>query len=744
MMRSSLFRNVWLLCAAVACLQLSVVVSPEARAAEPYPFETKPREVDKETVLKVDFEGSLPRGGEILGDGEVRAGIGVGGSKGLIATKKGEFAIFPIQKERIGQSRFDLTMNYGGEGFGYVVARLRAYDRSGKVLKTATAGAGWGITPSMNSMRRQETTIEVEEIYGIALVLEKTTDEGTVQVDNIELVLHDNDVIYGRSARKLLTSALTSEGLEVTELGDLWVAKSERRTSYFDASRIDENKRYVRSEWQERLHVGTTFHQINGELPGFMLGVSASQASLDLAATKLKKPLVGAYEYFLDDVKDHGFNLVKVDFTKELEEFDRLAAARGIRVILQDPSWNGLEEWVSKPNDPAPAAWLEKAKTSMAHYAKMKSLIGVHMNRPLGQGHQKMLAEARKHLKSLAPKVQLVAEEASVYTGEYMEAPYPNLGLQTAGYNHYAGQPWIRPSNIYHPNYWPLALTEGYFRQIFDDFRVHAVPTLINVPVGPEYRVKSISMLPAQVSPERTGWIHDSGNTWSGWYRYRYPQNLLRSIVWKAVESGAAGVIFDSWGPSSVPVDFNGAEAVASGSVPAGSYRPEELRLADMSESEAWKELGVAGRELAGYQQMLAETTVHGHNTATSNNSDVKVRTLTGRSDPFKVLAISNMAIGEYDEEELKIDPATGELQGYTPAGSVTCKITIEKDYGLIDMATGRTFEPISEDAERKAVYEITLGPGEGRLFFRGKLRLFRRFASKYGINPDRTAGVQR
>lgn len=711
------------------------------RAAEPYPFETEPREVDKETVLSIDFESGLPRGATLENGAEIVDGSGVKKSRALRATKKGVFAIFPIAKENIGHSRFDLTLSYGGEGFGYLSPRLKAYNRSGKELRTTSIGGGWGITPAMRGMARSQATIELEEIYVIALVLEKTTEEGMVQVDDIKLVRHDSSVIYGRSARKLLTGALVDEGLKVTELGDLWVGKSERRTSYFDFSRIDENKRYVRSEWQERLHVGTTFHQVNGELPGFMLGVETSQAALEQAATKLNRSLAATYEYFLDDVRDHGFNLVKVDLTKELELFDRLASARGISVIIREPTWSGLDAWISKPDGPPPAAFLEKAKATMAQYARMKSLLGYHMNRPLGQAHQAMLARAREELRKLAPNVQLMAEESNVYTIETMQAPYPQLGLQTAAFHHYAGRPWIRPSNIYHPNYWPIGISEGYYRRIFDGFRVHAVPTLLRVPVGPEFHMKSISMLPAQVDTGRNGWVLDSAtNRWSGWYRYRYPANLLRSIVWKAVESGAAGVIFDSWGPSSVPVDFNGAEATTAGSLSAGSYRPEDLRLADMSESDGWRELGDVGRELAGYQKMLAETTVHGNNTARSNNSNVKVRTLTGRSSPFKVLAVVNLQVGEYDQEELKIDPATGELQGYSPASTVTCRITIEKDYGLIDMKTGATLDPVSTDAERKAVYELTLGPGEGRLYFRGKARLFQRFRSKYGIEVTRTA----
>ena len=119
-----------------------------------------------------------------------------------------------------------------------------------------------------------------------------------------------------------------------------------------------------------------------------------------------------------------------------------------------------------------PDEFKTKAKANLERYAKLKSLIGYQVNRPLNTGHQKMLAEARKYLASVAPKVQLITQDSDVYAAENIQEPYPNLGIQYGLFQQYAGRPWIGPSFFYHPNYWPIGLSEGWYRRIHDAYHV--------------------------------------------------------------------------------------------------------------------------------------------------------------------------------------------------------------------------------------------------------------------------------
>ena len=205
--------------------------------------------------------------------------------------------------------------------------------------------------------------------------------------------------------------------------------------------------------------------------------------------------------------------------------------------------------------------------------------------------------------------------------------------------------------------------------------------------------------------------------------------------MWKAVESGTGGVLFHEWGPASISAEVTGTDILNEDKYANGNYQPDFLRLADMSESDGWEELGAVAQELVVYRNLLAVTTLHGENAARTNNGHVRVRTLTGRDNPFRVLAVVNLKIGDYDHEELKIDPATGELTGYAPADPTTFELTVEKDYGLVDILTGKTLSPKTTTAkDRAAVYELEHAPGEGRFYFRGKPTTFQRFIKEYRI----------
>jgi len=377
---------------AVALVAFVVLPMVQAIAVEPYPFKTKPREIKTDVWLKIDFEGSLPEAAT-LGTGTIEPEIGAKKSKGLVSKKKGTIAKFPIVKFNVGISRFDLALEHGGEGFSYFVAKLNAYDKKGKVFKTVSLGGGWGITPGVRAWQLRTANIEAEGIYAVELELEQTSDSGTVQIDNIVLRKHEEIPVFGRAARRQLTSALKKESAEVGEVGDLFVATYPERVSYFDFSSIDEQKRYVRSQWQQRLHVGTTYKKFLGKLPTFVLGVSARQSGLELAAKQQKKTLLQMYEFFLNDVAEHGFNTVWVDVTKDLEKFDTIAESKGISVILRDPNWSDLEKWVAQPTGPMPAEFKKTAAANFARYGKLKSLVGYHMHRPLSSTYQPMLAK---------------------------------------------------------------------------------------------------------------------------------------------------------------------------------------------------------------------------------------------------------------------------------------------------------------------------------------------------------------
>jgi|GEM_PF-2694330 hypothetical protein len=718
-----------------------------ASAAEPYPFKVPPREAETEVWVKADFDSGLPELATLGKGAKLEPRLGTKNSQALVARGGGKASIIkiPIRKFDVGISRFELSIDYAGQGYTYFRAKLNAYNKQGKVFKSVTFPSGaYGYTPTMRTWEAQLVNLEFEKIYAVELELTQSepltnppsTGERLLRIDNIELKRHDERVVYGNRARRDLMTAIKREGGEVTELGDLIIADFPKRQSFFDYSRIDEKKRFVRSQWQERLHIGTTYRESVGKLPTFVLGVTAKQATLDAAAKAQKKTLIQMYEYFLDDVASHGFNTVAVDFTKELGEFDSLAAARGISVILRAPSWNNLQTWIAKPTGPMPANFKTTATTKLAEYGKLKSLIGYHMDPPLNRNYEPMLAKAREYLASVNPKVQLVTQQSDIYAAENIAKPYPNFALQRTAYHHYIGRPWSQPSHMYHPNSWVRAMTEGHYRRILNAHRVRMIPTILEVPSGRQYGKKSINMQKDRVVVATTNWKYDDATKrWSGWYRYKYPPNLLRCIVWKAIQTGASGVIFDEWGPAAVAHDLKGSQILGDSKFATANYLPDLLRHADMSESDGWKELGRTAQELALFKHMLADSTLHGNNTPRVNNGNIRVSSLTGLNSPFKVLMAINTKVGDYAAGDLTIDAETGELGGYTPATGEQFTLTLKNDIGLIDFRTGKSIEPkTTKTKDRVATYELALGPGEGRFYFRGKQRVFRNFIKKYQI----------
>lgn len=728
----------------LAALFLSAcwIVPSHGPAAEPYPFKSRPRDPAKETLIEVDFEGALPAGAELGAKAKIEEKVGTGGTKGLVSSGKGMILKIPVDKTKIDISRFDLSLDYAGPGFSLFTAKLNAYNIQGKLLKSVNVASEWGISPAMRTWELRKVDLEFEEIHAVSLEIEQTNDDGTVKLDNIRLRRYDLPAMLGKTARKDLTSSLKQEGLKVDDVGDVWIGSGAERQSYFDFNKLSENKRYVRSDWQERLHVGTTFKHSRGKLPTFMLGVNARQAALEAAAARNGKTLADMHVMLLDDVKSHGFNLVWCDFTTDLEKFDQLAAARDVSIIVRDPNWSGLQAWVAKPDGPMPDSFKATAKANLERIAKLKSVVGYQVNWPLNTAHQKVLADARAYLATVAPKVQLVAHDSDVHAAENMLEPYPQLGIQWGLFQQYAGRPWIGPSYLYHPNYWPVGLSEGWFRRIHNAYQVRAIPNLWAIPSGRSYSKNTLGMQADQVTPDVAGWTQDEKTKrWSGWQYYDFPENMLKCALWSAVEAGASGVIVDEWGPSDVPSKVTGTEILKDPKYKEGIYRHDTLRRYDLSESDEWKELAEGAKQLAGLKTLMADATLHGYNGLRTNNGNVHVRTLTGRDDPFKMLIAVNMKIGNYDEAKLKVNPVDGKLEGYEPASSLKFDLTLEKDFGLIDMQTGKTIAPKSVNAKDKsATYELEIGPGEGRLYFRGKLPLYQRFLAKYKVTVGGTA----
>lgn len=742
-MRSRFTRSLAaLLGLAATSLAILGSLSSVVPAAEPYPFKTRPRDPVKETLVDIDFEGALPSGAELGPKAKIEDKAGTGGTKGLVSSGKGVILKVPVAKTKIDISRFDLSVDYAGPGFSLFTAKINAYNLQGKLLQSVNIGSEWGIHAGLHTWELRKADLEFPDIHTVSLEIEQTNEEGTVKLDNIRLRRYDLPSMFGKTARKELTGILKREGLKVDDVGDVWIGSAGERQSFFDFTRIDENKRYVASDWQERLHVGTTFKSTRGKLPTFMLGVNAREAALQAAAARTGKTLADMHVMLLDDVKAHGFNLVWCDFTTDLEKFDELAAARGISLIIRDPNWSGLGAWVAKPDGPMPDAFKTTAKANIERIAKLKSVVGYQVAWPLNTAHQKMLAEARAYLASVAPKVQLVSHDSDVFAAENMQEPYANVGIQWGLFQQYAGRPWIPPSYLYHPNYWPVGLAEGWFRRIHNGYQVRSIPNLWAIPSGRAFSKNTLGMQADQVKVDVSGWtLDEKTKRWSGWQYYDFPPNLLKCALWSAVEAGAAGVIVDEWGPSEIATTVTGPEILKDEKYKEGVYRHETLRQFDLSESDGWKELAAGARELSGLKQMLTEATLHGQNNVRTNNGNVHVRTLTGRDDIFKVLTVVNRKLGDYDEAKLKVNPVDGKLENYTAASSLRCDLTIEKDFGLIDMQTGKALTPKSTNAKDKsAVYEVDIGPGEARLFYRGKIPAYRTFLTKYKVTVGGTS----
>jgi hypothetical protein len=707
-----------------------------AWARDPYPFKTKPREDKKEEVLRIDFEGQLPAGAQLGPRAKVEPEKGTASSAGLVAKDKGLVLKVPLKGLGMGMSRYEVLVDFAGEGFNLFTVALIPYGRDAKPLagKKTTVGSEWGFVPQMQTWERRIVDLEFEGIHAVELEI-TATRSGTVRLDNIVVQRHETPIVLGSIARTQLRRDIAGEGSNLLESGDMWVAEQKGRQSFFDAGAIEPNRRYLNSLWRERLHLGSTYKQPAGTLPHWVLGVAADQAALDRAATAQKKTLAQMYEYFLDDVSAHRFNTVLVNFTKELEQFDELAAARGIGCIVRDPEWSGLAAWWSKPSEPAPPDALKATiEKNLKRYAGLKSLIGYDMNPSLGTPQQPMLAKARAYLASVAPNVQLGGEWGDIYAAENIEEPYPAFGIQWGGLDHYAGKPWVEPSHLFHPNYWPRYLSEGWVRRIHNGLAVRAVPNLWAVPAGRTFSKRSIQFQHDRVVTATTNWIYDDQKkVWSGWNRYQFPPQLASSLVWSALQSGASGIIFYDWGPATIASDVKGSQILKDDQYAAGAYQPDLLRGSDMSESAGWKELGEVGKTLARYQVLLDESTAFGRTIATTDKGDVRAKCLTGRKDPFKVIVVVNTKIGDYTDDKvpLKIDAETGALQGWKGASLNGFKLTVEDERDLYDLATGEILSGSPPKGGRRT-YELSLAAGEGRIYFLGSGTLYRRFLTQY------------
>ncbi len=716
-----------------------------ASAADPYPFKTKPRDEAKEEVLNIDFEGQLPQGNQLGKTAKVETGKGKDGSQGLVAKGKGSVLKVPLKTgPGVGMSRYEVFLDYAGEGFNLFTVSLIPYDKSFKPIagRKTSAGSEWGFTPEMHTWERRVVDLEFEGIHAVELEIEIARADSSkrgssLRLDNIVVNRLAAPVILGSVARGQLKGDIREEGAELTEATDMWLAEQKGRQSFFNIEAIDPNRRYLNSLWRERLHLGSTYKQPTGKLPHWVLGVAADQAGLDAAAAKLKKSLPETYEYFLDDVAAHHFNTVWVTLSKDVEKFDELAAARGIAVILRDPTWSGLEQWWSKPSESAPDAFKKTAEANMKRLAAMRSLIGYDMSPSLSATHQPMLAKAREHLATLAPNVQFTGEFGDVYASENIETPYPAFGIQSHSYDHYAGKPWVEPSYMFHPNYWPRYQSEGWVRRIHNGLQVRSIPNIWSIPAGRAFGKKAIGFQEDRVVTATTNWIWDEETKrWSGWSRYQYPQQLMSSLVWMSLQSGAAGIILRDWGPATIEPTVTGSEILKDAKYPNGWYQPDMLRRADLSESDGWKELGQVASTLARYKEVLAESTAFGRTIAHTDSGDVRAKCLTGRKDPFKVLVVVNTKIGDYtdDKVNLKIDKDTGALGVWKNAGNKPFKLTVEDERELYDLGTGEMITG-SAPSKGRRTFELALGPGEGRLYYLGNATLYRRFLTQYKLD---------
>jgi hypothetical protein len=735
----------------VAVLTSSMVCAAIAWANDPYPHKTKPREDKKEEVLNIDFEGVLPPGHQLGKNAKVEMGTGKDGSQGLVAKGRGSVLKVPLKGIGVGMSRYEVLVDFAGEGFNMFTVSLIPYGKDGKPIagRKTVVGSDWGFTPEMHTWDRHVADLEIEGIHTVELEIEiaradSSARGSSLRLDNILVYRHDTPVVLGSQARGYLKAEIHNEGAELTESGDTWVAELKGRQSFFNVAAIDPNRRYLNSLWPERLHLGSTYKQPTGNLPDWVLGVAATQAGLDTAAVALNKSIDETYEFFLDDVAQHGFNLVLVDVTKDIEKFDEFAAARNIAVILQDPTWSGLSEWWSKLSDMPPDAFKQSAEANLKRYSTLRSIVGYDTSPSLGVQQQPVLAKAREYMATIAPNVQLCGEFADVYGSENIEEPYPAFGLQTSTPDHYAGRPWVEPSYMFHPNYWPRYLSEGWVRRIHNGLTVRSIPNVWVVPASRAYSKKSISFQQDRVVTATTNWVWDEETKkWSGWNRYQYPPQLMTSLVWMALQSGARGIIFRDWGPSNMDPTVTGSEILRDDKYVNATYEPDLLRRADMSESDGWKELGQVAKSLEKYKRVLAESTAFGRTIATTNTGDVYVKCLTGRKDPFKVLVVANTKIGDYldDRVSLKIDKDSGALVGWKSAGNKAFKLTVDDERDLFDLTSGDSASG-SAPKKGKRDFDLMLAPGEGRLYYLGNAAMFRRFISQYNLEGDLAAGA--
>ena len=768
---------------------------------EPYPFRKKTYDPPKETIIESTFDHGLPEAASIRDQAiTINSDAGKNGSGALVIPGKRSRSKAPLSfafGHGLGMARFQVDFDLRGDDFPLARVYIIGYDRNEKEIGKYHVYSWWGHEHWTHAHRIVD--IENEQLFKAELVIHVSRDERfgrggspLLFMDNLKVTRHDVPYVKGNYIRSRLQSDLSKEGGKSSEIANHIVTRfeQEHRTSYFHVGRISVDRRYLQSEWRQRLHAGSTYRNLATKLDRFVLGVVLDRKSAVEAAKRLKKSLPQMYDYIIADVKDHGFNTIWLrNFTADRETFCGKAAAKGLKIILTENSRLGVGAWRSRFKTPKMPAAVKKAiDRELPKIAQLKGLLAYELwsadgwqNNTDGPKIAAMWAKVRQYMKQVAPGVKLLQPYHDWRLSEGIQTPPPDLGVQDLlRYYAYNG----RPYGYREPTWFLYYYGDDWWRRHVDyGLRRHGVPYLWILPVGREFHLRCLSWKPKNVDKE-SGFVYDEKTkTYSGWRRYQWPARFIRSALWTAVCANAKGVILDEYGPSRVHQDVTleqdfmpkhkpgrgtpsgGRRTPAPGqpgvsareeseaglpkpkrTYPPGIHKVDALRQYDSSELDLWAEAAKTAKRIGRVSPLLLDLIPHGARDVYVNHGHVMARLMTRQEGGGKFVLLVNRILYDagskkrWHGDNARVNANTGFLSKPPDLTNFEVSLRVDSALPLINMISGSKVpgEP-TPSVERSRTYKMTMTPGQVGIYLLGHYAQYSRLAKKYGLQRKTT-----
>jgi hypothetical protein len=207
------------------------------------------------------------------------------------------------------------------------------------------------------------------------------------------------------------------------------------------------------------------------------------------------------------------------------------------------------------------------------------------------------------------------------------------------------------------------------------------------------------------------GWTYNAtADTWSLMINYNMPPNATRASAWMAVALGAKGIV--SWHYLGRP----------------GPHPPAATLIANLP--LGWGEFADTIAEMKPHTDLLLNLTLQGTALATSPDSYVYLKSHHDTANNLDFIVVVNFRLTTDVPDWIKtysVD-AQGNLSGYTPATTRT-DITIDPvgADNIFDLETGLIAGAAG------APIDLTLAPGEGKIYLIGNSTEFSTYQTVYG-----------